>query len=447
MSAGDFEQILDLALTEVLAGRRTVESCLEAWPQFADHLEGPLRTAIALHAEQVADIEPSRRARAELMATIQSTPQDAPRRRLSLLWLSSLFRPAILAPAAAVAAVAVALVMFGSFGSSPAAEAATLTTFGTVERADGGRWRSLADDARLHEGDRIRTSPESSAVLTFADGSTVTLGGATEVILERAYRPGRHPLLLRQVAGRLWSNVGAGDSASIELATSAATVIAARTASFETAVQDGETAVHAPEGTVEVRAGGQRLVANPEEQIRATATGSVQRSAAPLSDRTVVITAPDPLVASIVDPHGLATGVTPDGLVYRQIPRTLTTPSGARDTQQIVMLAPTDGLYTLVLRRLAAGTAAVEARAGDVVRRIEIPSSARAYAVRLRVNASSGATSIEVESATAVDPERINNLERLVVTDEARRHAAEVLRALRERRLQPTTAPATVPAR
>ncbi|MFN8583711.1 MAG: FecR family protein [Dehalococcoidia bacterium] len=444
MSATDFESVLDHCLDEVLNGRRTFESCLADWPQYADRLEASLRTAMAVRASATSEASPVSARRAEFMAAVHTTPQQS-RRRWGLRTPRLSFpTPVLLAPAALVATVALLIVLFRPFGSTSTAEAATLTTFGTVERTDGNAWQVVPDDAALHDGDRLRTSADSSAVLTFSDGSTVTLDPGTEIVLERGYRGTGKPIQLRQLAGRVWTNVATADGSAFRLQTADVTVVPTAAASFETTVGDGETAVNAPEGNVEVQAPGERMLSAPGDVIRARLGQRLVRLNALAVDRGFTVHLSGPLAASLVSPRGLATGATPDGFVFRQIPATLTTdPGGVEgDGQRIMVLAPVEGTYTLLLRRTGDGAGTVLVRAGASEQRIEVPAIAPAYMARLRVTLSGSTVSVQVEGAQSILPARIERAERLVLSETARHHAAEVLKRLRDRRGQPGATPA-----
>lgn len=436
MNTPSFEAVFDRCLDDVLSARQTVEACLSQWPQYADRLEGPLRTAAALRSLPAPD--PALRAdrRAEFMAALRSTPQQSRRRFRLHLPALPFPSPILLAPATAIAAVALLLIVSRPFGSTSTAEAATLTTFGTVERAEAGEWQNVPDNAAISEGDHLRTAADASAVLTFPDGTTLTLDPSTEVILERAYRGAKQSVQLRQLAGRVWGTVAASGTSALRLQTVDAVVVAARSSSFETTMNGGETAISAPEGNVEVQAADERMVSTPGDLIRARLGQRLVRSNSVALDRGIVVQLTGPLVASLISPRGLATGATPDGFVFRQIPGTLTTDPGATDAegQRIIVLVPVEGTYTLLLRRTGDGSGSAVVRAAGAEQRIEVPAAAPAFIARLRVTGTGSSLSVQLKEAQSVSPARIERAERLVLSEGARRRAVEILRALRERR-------------
>jgi len=91
--------------------------------------------------------------------------------------------------AAAVAVAAVLIVKFVLLGSSPAqASFTTLSVIsGTVEVRDEGAddFRLAEDGETLDVGDSVRTGPDSRALITFFEGSTLEMEPETEVTLER----------------------------------------------------------------------------------------------------------------------------------------------------------------------------------------------------------------------------------------------------------------------
>src|SRR5262245_16730908 len=73
-------------------------------------------------------------------------------------------------------------------GASTLATAATLTVLGgRVEHATGAGPASAArSGANLAEGDRVFTGPDGRALITFLDGSTVTVEPGSHVVVRQA---------------------------------------------------------------------------------------------------------------------------------------------------------------------------------------------------------------------------------------------------------------------
>jgi hypothetical protein len=91
--------------------------------------------------------------------------------------------------AAVIVVAAVLVVKFVLLGSSAAqASFTTLSVIsGTVEVQDegAGDFRSAEDGETLDVGDRVRTGPDSRALITFFEGSTLEMEPETEVTMER----------------------------------------------------------------------------------------------------------------------------------------------------------------------------------------------------------------------------------------------------------------------
>src|SRR5689334_7511076 len=92
------------------------------------------------------------------------------------------------------------------------APAATLTVLSApVERAGAHDERpaAAASGADLAVGDRVVTGPQGRALITFLDGSTVTVEPASEVTVRQAEMEGREASRLRVliVVGTVWARV------------------------------------------------------------------------------------------------------------------------------------------------------------------------------------------------------------------------------------------------
>lgn len=369
--ATDFDAVLDRCISDVAAGRATVEQCLAAWPQYRARLAPLLETATAINKLPQASERPqSPQRRAEFMATIGRTPQQSPHRlgwlRLPSLPIPELVRAALAMPAARagafaapVVAVAVLALMLVLTGGGGTAYASTLTVFsGEVERANSANstgWATLPDGAQLAAGDRLRTTADGHALLTFRDGTTVGLEPATELRIDRAEFTGARSIALTQLSGRLWNHVAPAlhPDARYTVATPDALVLALGTV-FETAIVDGETEVSAAEGVVEVQAGAVSELVTPGQQVVAQRHTQVTVAQPDEDEPRLRVEVDAPFTASLVSPDGAATGMRPDGLVFNQITGAVTTRPG-EDAQRIDLHDPQSGEYTLLLRRLAEG--------------------------------------------------------------------------------------------
>lgn len=252
---------------------------------------------------------------------------------------------------AIVLAILVPFAALGILGLRPASPAFAAATTLTIVRgsaelsSDGGvAWAGARDLARLGQGERVRVSAGGQAVITFFDGTTVSLGPLADVAIETLSRgDGPERIALAQHAGASWISVTpARTPVGFALRTSSVSASARGTA-FETVVSDGVTTLRAHEGEVDLDAAGRtlRLRAGEVAVVRlneppaiATATDRVR-----LSLRASV-----PLLA--VDPLGLACGTASDGSLVRQLPRCLVD----KGTEGATIGTPAIGRFIVALR-------------------------------------------------------------------------------------------------
>jgi ferric-dicitrate binding protein FerR (iron transport regulator) len=443
-SGTDAAAALDAALDALAAGA-SVDECLADWPEQRVAIEPALRAAAEARALRIAAPLPDPAARAAFMAQLHATPQQ-PRSRLDGLVRGAARafaglgrRGLVLAPAAAVVAAA----LFVTLGpGAPPAEASTLTVFaGGVERASGSGWEPLADSAQLRAGTRLRTSTDGRAVLTLEDGSTVSLEPDTELTIEQLRTTGdTREVVLRLARGRLWNDVAEAAGGSYRVLTPDATVSVTGTL-FATSVGNGETAVSALEGSVELLANGERLRLERGESARARLKQALARIPAPAAP-ALAIAIDAPFAASLVAPDGRATGARPDGLLYHQIDGVTSTDAGT-GAQRLALTRLEPGVYTLLLRRSGPGAGSLQLAAVGLDRRVALGTDAEAFALKLQVEQAGGRTVVSPLRLAPLTDERI---ERLIVTERARRRAAE-LQALRERLRAASATPTAVPTR
>ena len=453
-----FDEVLDACIDDIAAGRRTVEQCLAAWPQFRAELAAVLDAASALHQlPRVPARPPDPARRAQFMAQLRELPQEPrleavaePVRRAGLGWIATpLLAPlraplrgirwlfasapragAFAVPAAAAAALAVFFVL--ASGSS-SAHAATLTVFGgAVERADGGGWSALDDGSAIEQGDRLRTSSSGRALLTFADGSTVALDPETELSIALLRVDGPRQITLVQDSGRLWNNVAPGGSEASYIVETPDAVVTAHGTLFETVVHDGATDVTTEAGEVEVVAGRLRVLVQAGHTTTAQARRVLEavRERRVEAERTVRLSVDAPFTASLIDPHRAITGASPDGLVYQQIHGAVTSNPG--DGAQLIELhRAEDGTYELLLRRVEGGSGVVLLRVGDREVRIPIGAIENAVRVRLTIASVNGELEITPEVVERATKDTLRHfVERIVVTEQARDRAVPVAEQL-----------------
>lgn len=465
---------MDACIDDIAAGRRSVEECLSAYPRERERLAEVLGAAQALdRLPRIPEgaVGPARRA--ELMAQLRSTPQlpqdapVAPRVRAGGLgWAGAVARGlagalaapfsslpsmaragAVAVPVAAAAVIAVVLVL--STGGSTA-QASTLTVFGgAVERATGDGWAVVEDGAGIEEGDRLRTDAAGEAVLTFADGTAVTIGPESELVVAAAGTPGdgsegatggaiRGGIRIEQVRGSLWNDVaprtgsaeGSSDGEAFTIETADAVVTALGTL-FKTDV-DGETTVTAAEGSVRVLAGDEVVVVSAGQRTVARRLRIVEavRDARTSETPQLGLTVEGPFAVTLVAPDGRATGVRPDGVVFHQIPGAALSISDA-GVQALEVLEPPDGRYTLLLRRVGAGAGELVLSAGGQERRVPLVVRRDALLLQLRLSTVGGRLVVTPERVLPLSDEALARLrERVVVTDVALERARDVAERL-----------------
>ncbi|MEX2373825.1 MAG: FecR family protein, partial [Dehalococcoidia bacterium] len=446
------EEVADRCFADMAAGA-TVQECLAQWPEHRGALEPMLLAALDLAVLAPLDVPaaPNPARRAAFMAEIRSTPQQSAR-RLRLPALPSFAFPtfavpsvsgmalrfgAVALPAAAIAVFALAIVL--TQGGTRTASAATLTVFsGEVEYQVDGQWEPLTDGASVREGVSIRTGAGGRALITFGDGSTAVLGGATEILLERLALNGDRDIELAQASGRLWSDVVTGASASGGASYVVRTphaVVEAHGTVFETVV-DGETTVATTEGLVQVVRGASRIDVPRGQAVTTTAESvAAPRAIAYLGQ----ITVRGPVAAALTAPDGAATGLLPSGFVFRQLPGVATT--ARTDGQQEMSVGDIQpGVYSLWLRRFDDGDGVVVIEtAGDLLT-VPVPAGVENARVQLAIDIVDGDV---VMRALDTQVERNEQAPPVRLVETPRSRAAVALRAAAAAATSPATSAAT----
>jgi len=228
-----------------------------------------------------------------------------------------------------VVVAAGAFLFFPRPGGAQAANAATLAVLrGDVDAQHGGGvFAPALDGDILAGGDVVRSNQQGRAVLTFFEGSTLSVEPGSEVHVTSLARTGASGLqvTIEQTIGRTWASVNklSTPDSRFELKTPTSTAIV-RGTTFETTVEvvNGQTVttVKTGEGEVVVQAvsGGETTVtAGTQVQVRQGQPAPAAPSPQPPTPRLRFSAAPG-VGFSVIDPRGLACGSTG---ALRQIPR------------------------------------------------------------------------------------------------------------------------------
>ena len=261
----------------------------------------------------------------------------------------------------------------GAFAGRALGAATTVTILsGDVQVRHGatGTFVSATDGEVLAGGDSLRTADGARAILTYFEGSTVSIEPNSELAIETAsaLSDGSTVVVMQQTVGRTWHVVTkliTGNS-KYEVKTPASTASVRGTA-FEV-VSDGEgTVVTTTEGTVVDQ------VADPDRPgqtvdvpVPAGKRHEQKKNArpapaadAPTPERTLTMTFDDQN-SLVIDAEGRRNGIDKNGKKHLETPgaRLLTTKDGKL---QIVLPNVSDGLVEALVRRAGGRAVDVEA--------------------------------------------------------------------------------------
>ena len=381
----ELSETLDECIKRIASGE-SVEDCLADYPDVRSEIEPLLDTvsSISVTPRIVAPEAFRIMSGARLLARIRGEAiqsQTARRRQvtspLDILSLGYQWLRQALAGLAGMkrtvipVTLAVLLVIGAAAGglhlmwAAPAlASQCTLSVFGgsvEIQAPDETSWQQGTDGMTLAVGDRIRTAANSSALLTFFEGSTIKLEPETDVQIQQVERAQDESIriTLKQWLGRTWSRVVkmAGPGSHYEIETPSATAVVRGTL-FSTSVDEaGSTEVATTSGLVSVVAQGEEVYLPPNQKTEVQAGSSPsQPETVPAIRNELVVRVGTPAVASLCDPTGSSTGTLLTGLSFNQITGSLSS-IPAEGTQQITVPDPIGGEYVVALRYLSQGTA------------------------------------------------------------------------------------------
>jgi hypothetical protein len=235
-----------------------------------------------------------------------------------------------------VALVFALVITFGAtglFGSGPAlGSSTTITVIGgavTVRHGANGTFVAAVDGEVLRAGDAVHTDADARAVLTYFEGSTVTVEPNTDLSIDEAAPQGDSSFVaMTQTAGRTWhvvTRLVTGDS-KYEVRTPASTASVRGTA-FTVDTDGGTTTITTTDGTVLDRVpdpnnpGSFISVPVPAGQQHRQQRGTPPSQAenAPEPARVVTVTLGEES-SIVIDTLGRANGIDANGRVVLQTP-------------------------------------------------------------------------------------------------------------------------------
>lgn len=328
----------------------TREQCLRAYPELRRELAPLLSTALALLPEPAASFAPPARARVrdEVMAGVYAAPRRERKAFLPPLRWQFAFAPVL------ALLLLLAIIVFAHpspTGDSGVSEAAPILTVlhGEVLVETRTGVRTAVSGMKLADNDRVITTGNGRAVLTFFDGSTVTLEPETVVSVQSVRREdGLLVAQLSQEQGRTWTHVPETNAAAdLTIQTpNAAAGTHNGSATFETAVASGRTEVTTGSGSVSVQSGPERTDVPTGSRSTVDAPGAVTApSIAPAAPRVLVVTVDGAAAAQVTDPTGATVGITNTGAVVNQVKGASVDSAGGRITLRLP--DPADGGYSI----------------------------------------------------------------------------------------------------
>jgi len=283
----ELSKAFEECLTRITRGE-AVTVCLDEYPHLRHQLVPLLHTALSIKtAPKVLPSDDRRQLlKGRLMARLHESSMQATKSlqanpvssRMTAAW--NILERAIAGPARVAVPLTLALVvvlegifLFGPFGfispspTSAFASECTLTTLtGSVELQNQGSsiWEEAETGMTLKAGSWVRTAPDSDAVLTFFNGTTVKLEPGTVLLVEKAEGVRENQLttiVLKQRLGRTWSRVTklADPGSHYEIQTPSASALVRGTLFVTEVDETGATSVQTIEGLVSVSAEGEEV--------------------------------------------------------------------------------------------------------------------------------------------------------------------------------------------
>lgn len=226
----------------------------------------------------------------------------------------------------------------------------------------GGAFGPATDGQTLAIGARVRTAPDSRAVLTFFDGTTAALEPNTEITLDRVQPSGEQPgglaVGIGLTAGRVWTQVTSlfNRGSSFEVQAAGATAVAREGVTGFGIDADGVLWCWDIAGQplrVRTAAGDAVITEGQQVGIRG---GAVFSGAAPreFGAGVLEVTTEGAVVPWLVTPVKWTVGFPLSDLVVNQV-QDATTSSPSGPARWVRLPGPRGGDYSLVLQAVEAG--------------------------------------------------------------------------------------------
>jgi len=235
-----------------------------------------------------------------------------------------------------------------------------------VKEPEADDWVPGYDSMILTAGARAVTGDDSHALITFAEGNTVTLQPGTDIEIASLEVKNNRPasVVLKQSVGVTWSNIVNNPEQSFyyKIETPSASALALGTLFTTEVGENGNTRVISTRGTIRISAQGEEvdLPANNQIEVQ-TGEKPTPPTPVPVPESYISISVGSPAVASVIDPTGTSTGRLPDGTSFNQIPE-VTLERLDDGTQVFGIPGPLNGEYTVALRYIEDGEAGINVR-------------------------------------------------------------------------------------
>jgi hypothetical protein len=289
---------LDECLDRISEGK-PIDVCVAASPRLHDKVAPLLYTGhyISTVPKVKASEEFRRAAKERLIARLQEEerltvitntqikPASSFLKELNLVmnrvWQSVMGVKRVALPVAiGLVLIIVSAFSINSFMSpSPAlADGCTLSIIsGNVEISGQAGSQSGTNGMTLNAGTRVKTGTDSSALLTFFDGSTVELKSDTEIEITRLESDNGKAvtIVLKQWVGRTWSTVVkmADKGSRYQIDTPSAVALVRGTQFLVDVDETGRTVEHTTQGLVSISANGEEVLV-PPGQVTIVETGT-----------------------------------------------------------------------------------------------------------------------------------------------------------------------------